>query len=556
MRRRVIALAIAVVTLAATGTITSVTTTQAAPTPIRAAFYYPWFPETWGNPPFSHYQPTAGYYDSSNASVIRTHVQQMKRAGIQAGIASWWGQGTQTDSRIPKLLSVTKNGFHWTLYYEQEGYSNPSSSAISADLSYIASRYTAEGSYLRVDGKPVLFVYADGADGCSMVDRWMSANAGRFYLVLKVFPGYTGCSAQPNSWHQYAPAVRSDSQLPYSYSVSPGFWLANESSPRLSRSTTDFNAAVAAMAASGAQWQLVTTFNEWGEGSAVEPSTIWGNTYLDILAANGTLLPPPTSTPPPTTPPPTTIPPTTPPPGTFVVGAAGDICGACSATSNLVIAQNPNLVLTLGDNAYNAGTATEFSTLYNPYWGRFKSKTQPSTGNHDWGTPNAQGYRDYFGFPSGPLYSSYDAGGWHFVRMDTNSMNTTQSDWIAQDLAANNAQCEIGYGHHPRWSSGDHGSQTTQTAAWNAMAAANVDIVLYGHDHDYERFGLIDGVREFVVGTGGASHYAFHTPIAGSEVRIANVYGVLFLTLGNGTYSWRFLDTNGSVQDSGSGVCH
>jgi len=141
--------------------------------------------------------------------------------------------------------------------------------------------------------------------------------------------------------------------------------------------------------------------------------------------------------------------------------------------------------------------------------------------------------------------------------MDTVTMNATQQTWMNSDLAANTAQCEIGYGHYPRWSSGDHGSQISQAGAWNVMAANNVDIVLYGHDHDYERFDLIDGMREFVVGTGGANPYQFHTPYAtGSQVRINNTYGVLFLTLGDGTYTWQFLDTAGVVRDSGTGLCH
>jgi hypothetical protein len=517
--------------------------------PIRAAFYYPWFPETWGGSPnpFSHYTPTLGFYDSSSATVIRSHVASMLSGGIEAGIASWWGQGSKTDTRIPALLSNTADPFRWALYYEPEGTSDPSSTQINSDLSYISSHYGSNRAYLRVGGKPVLFVYGGGNDACAMAQRWISANAGRFYLVLKVFGGYRTCASQPNSWHQYAPAVRSDAQLPYSYSVSPGFFKANESSARLARSLPAFTTAAAAMAASGAQWQLVTTFNEWGEGSSIEPSTTWGTSYLQALGAPSQ--PPPSSSPPPV-------------PGGMLVGAAGDICDNtpidCKGTSDLVIQKNPALVLALGDTVYDSGTLAEYAAQYEPNWGRFKSKTQAAVGNHEYGTPNAAGFRTYFGFPAtGVLYNSFNSGGWHFVRMDTDHMTATEVAWATSDLAADGSTCEIAYGHHPRWSSGStHGSDPGQDAMWKALAAQNVDIVLYGHDHDYERFGLINGMREFVVGTGGANPYTFGTVVAGSQVRIQHQFGVLFLTLGASSYSWQFINSAGSVLDSGSDVCH
>ena len=130
---------------------------------------------------------------------------------------------------------------------------------------------------MKVSGKPVVFVYGDEADstsGCAMATRWKdgNANAGNsFYLVLKVFPGYASCADQPNSWHQYSPAARSDSQAPYSYAISPGFWLNGEAAPRLGRDLASFRSAVSAMVAANATWKLTETWNEWGEGSSVEP---------------------------------------------------------------------------------------------------------------------------------------------------------------------------------------------------------------------------------------------------------------------------------------------
>jgi Glycosyl hydrolase family 99 len=265
--------------------------------PLRAAFYYPWFPQAWkqsGMDPYTHYQPNLGYYDGASSSVLAKQLSAMRYAGIEVGIASWWGQGTLTDSRIPLLLRAAAGShFRWTLYYEQEAYGDPSATQIAADLAYIGRHYASDPSYLRIGGRPVIFVYASGSDGCAMAQRWKQANASAgFYLVLKVFAGYRGCAAQPNGWHQYAPTSASDSQRGYSFSVSPGFWLATEAAPRLARDPTTFATAVRGMVASGAPFQLVTTFNEWGEGTAVESATQWTTasgygTYLDILHANG-----------------------------------------------------------------------------------------------------------------------------------------------------------------------------------------------------------------------------------------------------------------------------
>jgi hypothetical protein len=210
--------------------------------PIRAAFYYPWFPEAWtqsGIYPFTKYTPSAGFYDSSSTAVIQQHIRSLEYGHVEAGIASWWGQGTHTDTRIPTLLSATRalgSDFRWALYYEPEGSSNPSAAAIEADLRYIRDRYGSDPAYLRVNGRFVVFVYADAQDACAMADRWKQANAAvDAYLVLKVFGGYRTCTSQPQGWHQYSPAVAADSQSGYSYSISPGFNKAGELAPRHDR---------------------------------------------------------------------------------------------------------------------------------------------------------------------------------------------------------------------------------------------------------------------------------------------------------------------------------
>jgi hypothetical protein len=259
--------------------------------PARAAFYYPWYPETWKvNHFLPRNHPTLGNYNSSARAVVDKHISWLDDAKVNVAIASWWGVGTHSESRrIPLLLSRTqalRSPLKWTVYYEQEGQGDPSVAQIRSDLAYLSS-YAKSSSWAVVDGRPVIFVYGQAGDGCSMADRWKQAAAG-WYVVLKVFPGYQSCSSQPDGWHQYSPAVAEDHRVGYSFSVSPGFWKADESSPRLGRDPARFRRDVEDMVASGEPWQLVTTFNEWGEGTQVEDAQGYGSTYRKILARNPT----------------------------------------------------------------------------------------------------------------------------------------------------------------------------------------------------------------------------------------------------------------------------
>lgn len=267
--------------------------------PIRAAFYYPWFPTAWdqsGINPYTHFRPSLGFYDSGATATIARHLDQLRYAGVQAAISSWWGQGDRTDRRLPTLLQTTRaagSPLRWAVYYEPEGRGDPSVAQLAADLSYLRDRYAADPAYLRIGGRFVVFAYGDGADGCAMAERWRQADAGiGAYVVLKVVTGHRACAAQPDGWHQYAPAKRTDAQAGEAFAVSPGFWLAGEASPRLGRDITCFRRAVREMVASRAPWQLVTTFDEWGEGTAVEPAQEWASTsgygaYLDALHDDG-----------------------------------------------------------------------------------------------------------------------------------------------------------------------------------------------------------------------------------------------------------------------------
>ena len=263
--------------------------------PIRAAFYYPWFAEAWtqqGIYPYTNYTPKLGFYSNTDQNILKQHIAMMQYGNIQAGIASWWGQGSQSDTKIAGLLSAAAGtNFRWALYYENESQSDPTASQIQSDLTYIKNKYAGDPSFLRVNGKFVVFVYANTNDVCGMADRWKQGNTVGAYVVLKVFPGFANCASQPDGWHQYSPAVASDQQGSMSFAISPGFWLKGDAM-RLARDINRWKQNVQAMVASGANWQLITTFSEWGEGTAVEPAVEWASPsgygqYLDVLHTNG-----------------------------------------------------------------------------------------------------------------------------------------------------------------------------------------------------------------------------------------------------------------------------
>ena len=265
--------------------------------PARAAFYYPLFPEGWnqqGMNPFTQYHPSLGFYDSSASATIHAHIGAMQYAGVQVAISSWWGVGTNSDTRLPTILANTAgSAFRWTVYYEEESQGDPAVAQLASDLRHIRDLYAADASFFKINGRFVVFVYSDGADACGMATRWAQANAGiNAYVVLKVFTGFKSCADQPAGWHQYSPSKAADSQIGYSYAIGPGFWKANEASPRLGRDLARWAQNVRDMVASGAPFQLVTTFNEWGEGTSVESATEWATasgygSYLDLLHTNG-----------------------------------------------------------------------------------------------------------------------------------------------------------------------------------------------------------------------------------------------------------------------------
>jgi PKD repeat protein len=268
------------------------------------------------------------------------------------------------------------------------------------------------------------------------------------------------------------------------------------------------------------------------------------------------------------------------PVGANVLVGAGDIADCTvtedSATAALV-ADTPGTVFTLGDNAYLHGTAAEFAACYEPTWGAVKARTKPVAGNHEYDTTNAAPYYAYFGASAGDPakgWYSYDIGtDWHVVVLNSNcafvggcAAGSPQHQWLRADLAASTRPCTVAMWHHPRYSSGTYGQDDITTAFWQTLYEHGAELVLNGHEHDYERFapqdpkGNLDpayGMRQIVVGTGGASLRTLGSVAPHSEVRNVTVHGVLKLTLEDGSYDWRFLPIPGATMDeAGTGSCH
>lgn len=273
------------------------------------------------------------------------------------------------------------------------------------------------------------------------------------------------------------------------------------------------------------------------------------------------------------------------PPDRSSVGilAVGDIaqCGgrpaadsAAARTAALIEQQAPDMpLLLLGDLVYNSGTLAEYRSCYEPTYGKFMARSFPAPGNHDYGVPAGEDYYTYFGARAGPDkrgYYSFELGSWHVISLNSNvdmSRGSAQETWLRADLAAaRSRKCTLAYWHHPRFSSSStHGDDPRSSDIWKALFEFGADVVLVGHDHTYERFAPQDpdaaadpsrGIRQFVIGTGGAALYPFGAPKPNSEVRGAGSFGVAKFVLGDGRYSWEFLPASGSTfTDRGEATC-
>ena len=268
---------------------------------------------------------------------------------------------------------------------------------------------------------------------------------------------------------------------------------------------------------------------------------------------------------------------------TVTLVGAGDIAECGDATDDstaALLGRIGGTVFTAGDNAYPDGYYQDYVNCWAPSWGRYQAVVRPAAGNHEYHDSITSGAADYYRYffrehgtlvgDSGHYYYSYDLGAWHIVVLNTfidMSAGSPQEQWLRADLAASTKQCTLAYMHYARFSSGSvHGSYSAVQPLWQALYDYGAEIAIAGHDHEYERFapqtpdGHLDtarGIRAFVVGTGGGGLYSFGTPLLNSQVRNSNTWGVLKLTLADGSYSWEFVPITGQTfTDSGSGTCH
>jgi hypothetical protein len=422
-------------------------------------------------------------------------------------------------------------------------------------------------TYLLVDGRPVKRAYLRFTIGgltqpvVRATLRLYPTTQGESVSVRSVTSaGWTESTLTSSNAPAPANAVTATSGA-----ISTGTWVSLDVTPLVTGNgsfgfalTTTGQAVRFASkeAGAGTSPQLVVETSTPTTGSTSSPSTTV-----------------PTTTTAPTTTAPTTT--TTPPPaGNPVIAVAGDIAGSGtgdSATAALLDALNPTAVLTAGDNAYENGSSSDYTNYYAPTWGRYKSSTFPTPGNHEYQTSGASGYFGYFGSRAGTAgkgFYSHNIGAWHLIALNSeiaHGATSEQVTWLKNDLAAASAQCVLAYWHKPRFTAGNYSDLSEFQPFWDALYAANADVVINGHDHNYQRYapltpsGVRDdarGLREFVVGTGGRSHYGIRAD-SRRQAADGGTYGVLKLTLRTAGYDWQFLPEAGKTfSDSGSASCH
>jgi hypothetical protein len=256
-------------------------------------------------------------------------------------------------------------------------------------------------------------------------------------------------------------------------------------------------------------------------------------------------------------------------PQTATMIAVGDVgeCGSPAVAQTARLADGiEGEVLLAGDLAYPNGSMRNFIECFDPEWGANRRRWRPVPGNHEYETPGAAGYFQYFGGGAGIGYYSFRAADWLVLMLNSNiaaSPGSAQFEFVRSELAAHSVTCAMAVWHHPLYSSGPNGANPFMRDLWSLLQRSGVDLLVTGHDHMYERFGKQDadgrsdvlGIRQFIVGTGGARLYNFHRISANSQARIA-AHGVLRLTLNRSNYDWAFIDVSGTVADAGADGCH
>ena len=533
---------------------------------MRVALYEPEYPEAW--PAQLALAPTLGAYDSTDLPLVRWHQRWLEWSKLDA-VASWDGPGSLSDSRMPALISLSfKTSVQWALRYRPEALSDPPPEEISALLAYVSEDYTSHSSFLREGGKPVMFVATGPLDGCGAVERWTTANAGTFHLAMETFPGFALCQSQPDRWYARTSGAEPSAHVPgHSYTITPGRWAAGEPAPSLERPLPrGWRQVVQGMLDSGEPLQVVDSFNDWAAGTSIESAEQWVHPNCIVYGRRC--------------------------PGYFLnrlhwqvpdptVAVAGDIaCDPDDASFNggegtvdrcrhkhTAALIDTDYVLTLGDQQYESGRLDDFMQSYDPTWGAFKHVTYPTVGNHEAG---GDGYWDYFGSRAGERgrgWYSLDIGDWHVIALNSNCSRVScpeQEAWLRADLAGNRERCTLAFWHHPHFTDGTHGPDDDGSTAgfWSILDEAEAELVLSGHDHNYQRFAPMradgtpaaDGVVQFISGGGGKN---LHVMSSRNDAVARHVgFGVLKLTLHPEAYSWEFVpDGPSDFTDSGTAAC-
>jgi hypothetical protein len=542
-----------------------------------------------GAQPIRHH-PTVRPYRAGTSATFARQLPAFAWGGLEAGVIPWDAATPATDVPLANALrttAVARSPIRWGARLSLEALGDPSAADIGAALIRLDRRFGRAPAFLRVAGRPVVFVLTAPTDTCAAISRWKRGNAIGAYLVMNTFDGASKCKSRPDAFYSDR-ADRGATRTSSAYAISPGYFRADEDLPQLNRDLPRWAARVRAWRrAKGVRWKIVNSFNDWVDGSAVEPATEWlspktkfGN-YLDILHQAGKA----------------------PKEGRVQnVATVGDIvCDPSNqywnngngvgdkcrhkAVFDVIQSWQPlDAFLMLGDGQYETGQFGSWATGYDPTFGQIRAITYPVPGNHEYlAQPrDGAGYFDYWNGPgafSGQAgdrdkgYYSFNLGAWHIVALNTNcskaggcQSGSTQEKWLRADLAKNPRPCTLAFWHQAYFTGGGEAPATRSFAFWRDLRSYGAEVVLTGHNHDYERFrpqvesGRYDpsgGLREFVIGTGGKNLVPFISKPDGFVVRQDTTYGAVQLKLKERSYTWRFEPIAGKTfRDSGSANCH
>ena len=557
--------------------------------PVTAAFYDPRDPFAFGAPDTIRHHPIANPYRAGTPATFRRQLRAFRYGRLQAGVIDW--DPTVNASAVPvgNALTTTRRArsrVRWAIRLSLEEAADPTPDEISTVLLALDHRFGHAAAYLRVGGRPVVFVSTATTDTCAAVARWKRGNAIGAYLLFDAFDGAAKCRNRPDAFYADRPARGTAREGRSSFAISPGFYRGADALPKLNRDLPKWARRVRLLRAAKVPWRLVNSFNDWFDGSAVEAATEWWSashygTYLDVLHQKGAA-----------------------PRERRIqnVAAVGDI--ACDpsnqffhngngfrtkcrqkAVHDVITSWSPlDAFLMLGDGQYEVGQFGAWAASYDKTFGDLRPITYPAAGNHDYlGDLQGTGFFDYWNGPgqfSGPAgdrdkgYYSFDLGAWHVIMLNTNCSKaggcfpgSRQERWLRSDLRSQPRPCTLAFWHQPLFTSGGEVPGKNAFGIWRDLRTYGADLVLYGHEHDYERFrmqietGASDpsgGIREIVVGTGGKNLEPFGGPPAPGEIVRNNVtYGALNLKLKERSYTWRFQPIKGKTfRDSGSADCH